>query len=50
MESTVATLRSLAGNRASEAVGDLAYGHVTTRTESYEALKRRNSGERVTKS
>ena len=42
-----ATLR-VANNRASEVAGDPAYGHVTTRTESYEAPKRRNSEERGT--
>ena len=45
----MATLRGLANNRVSEAADDPAYGHVTTHTESYEAPKRRNSEERVTK-
>ena len=39
----MAELRSLANNRASEAADDPAYGHVTTRTESYGAPNRRNS-------
>ena len=43
------TLRSLANNRASKAAGGLAYGHVTTHIESYEAPERRNSEERVSK-
>ena len=45
----MAELRGLANNRASEAAGDPAHGHVTTRTESYEAHKRRNSDKLVTK-
>ena len=38
-------------NRASEAAAtdDPAYGHVTTRTESYEAPRRHNSDKLVTK-
>ena len=45
------TLHGLANvnNRTSKAAGDPAYGHLTTRTEPYEAHKRRNSEERVTK-
>ena len=46
---TMATLRGLANNRASEAADDPAYGHVATRTDSHEAPKRHNSEERVTK-
>ena len=50
----MATLRGLANvnnPRVSEAADDPAYGHVMTHTraESYEAPKRRNSEERVTK-
>ena len=40
---TMAELRGLANNRASEATDDPAYGHVPTHTESYESPKRRNS-------
>ena len=48
---TMAELRGLANNRvrASEAAGDPAFGHVATRTESYEAPKRRNSDKLVAK-
>ena len=45
----MATLCGLANNRASEKAVDSAYDHVTTRTESYKAPKRRNSEERITK-
>ena len=38
-----------ASSRTSEAADDTACGHVTTRTESYEAPKRRNIDELVTK-
>ena len=44
----MATLRGLANNRVPEAAHDPAYGHVTTQTESYEAPKRRGSGETIT--
>ena len=36
-------------NRASEVADDLAYGHVTRRTELYDAPKRRNNEDRITK-
>ena len=45
----MAPLRGLANNRVAEAADGPAYGHATTYTESYEALKRRSSEVRVTK-
>ena len=45
----MAELRGLANNRASEAADDPVYGHVATRTESYEAPKRCNNNKLVTK-
>ena len=43
----MATLRSLANNRASEATDNAVYGRVTTHTKAHQAHKRRNSEELI---